>query len=85
MRAMSIGLKHAFLLVVIYAILYLLVFPLPEIGADCLGKAAVDHFIVIIPALFGLLLVGFSLRLVLANRGCASAHDVLDKLCVRLC
>jgi hypothetical protein len=85
MWAMSTGLKRAFLLLVIYGILYLLVFPLPEIGANCLGKAAVDHFIVITPALFGLLLLGASLVFVLGNQAFVSAHDVLNKLCVRLC
>jgi hypothetical protein len=82
---MAHGLKSAFLLLVIYGILYLLIFPLPEIGADCLGKAAVDHFIVVTPALFGLLLLVVSLFVMPSGLGYGSAHDVLNKLCVRLC
>jgi hypothetical protein len=85
MGAMSPGLKRAFLLVVIYGILYLLIFPLPEIGANCLGKAAADHFIVVIPTLFGLLLLVVSVFSIPSRLEFASAHDVLTKLCERLC
>lgn len=84
MGAMSAGYKRAFLLLVIYGILYLLIFPLPEIGANTLGKAAADHFIVVTPALFGLLLI-VSVLLVPSGPEFVSAHDVLTKLCERLC
>lgn len=85
MGAMSAGYKRAFLLLVIYGILYLLIFPLPEIGANYLGKAAADHFIVVTPALFGLLLLVVSVFLVPTRPESVSAHDVLTKLCERLC
>jgi hypothetical protein len=85
MGAMSPGFKRAFLLLVIYGILYLLIFPLPEIGANCLGKAAADHFMVVTPTLFALFFLVVSVFLVPSRHEFVTTHDVLTKLCERLC
>src|SRR5262249_36383594 len=82
---MSTRFKRALWLLVIYGILYLLISPLPEVGANAFGKSAVDLFVPITPALLGLLLLAFSLFLIRLEPGFVSASEVRNKLCVRLC
>lgn len=77
--------KRAIWLLVIYGILYLLVSPLPEVGAALSGKSILA-FIALVPyALLHLLFSApfFSIRP--AGPGFVASIGFLEKICQRLC
>jgi hypothetical protein len=85
MWAVTPWIRRAVWLLVIYGILYLLISPLPELGAALSGKSAFASFTFITIALLQLL---FQLLAILGGPACqerVSAGNLLDKICLRLC
>ena len=79
----SLRLKRAIWLLVIYGILYVLISPLPELDATLLGKSAIIFFVLVTYALVGLLMGLAGFRLSRMASSCQT--DFLTKICVRLC
>jgi hypothetical protein len=85
MSRVNTWIKRAVWLLVIYGILYLLISPLPELGAAFSGKSALTFFALITYALLELFFLTLFLFYRPSGPGVAFPIDVLDKICLRLC
>jgi hypothetical protein len=77
--------RRAVWLLVIYGMLYLLISPLPELGAAFSGKSALTSFAFITFALLQLLFQLFAIYGGVSRKDISSAVSLLDKICLRLC
>lgn len=85
MAAVSARLKCAISWMVVFGILYVLISPLPEVGATFSGKSALTFFVLVTHAFLGLFFLTFLLRFRPIDIAAAAHGDVLDLICVRLC
>lgn len=77
--------RRAVWLLVIYGMLYLLISPLPELGATLSGKSALTSCAFITFAVLELLFQLLAMFRGQSGAGSVAAVDLLDKLCLRLC
>lgn len=85
MAGVSTSLKCVITLAVVFGILYVLISPLPEMGAAFSGKSAVTHFILVTQALLGLYFLTLLMRFWPIDRKATTHGDVLKMICIRLC
>jgi hypothetical protein len=77
--------KRAIWLLVIYCIIYLLISPLPEVGAAFSGKSILTFFVLVPYALLHLLLSALLFSVRPAGLEFATSDGFLEKICLRLC
>jgi hypothetical protein len=77
--------KRAIWLLVIYCIIYLLISPLPEVGAAFSGKSILTFFVLVPYALLHLLLSALLFSVRPAGFELATSSGFLEKICLRLC
>jgi hypothetical protein len=77
--------KRAVWLLVIYGILYLLISPLPELGAALSGKPVLSFFAFVTYALLELFFLTLFMFYRPSGPGFSFPINVLDKICLRLC
>lgn len=85
MCRVAVCVKRAIWLLVIYGILYVLIMPIPELGATFSAKSSMATFALITWVLLAFCLLLLSILSRTLDSGSFSASDVLEKLCVRLC
>ena len=85
MGRVAVCVKRAIWLLVIYGILYVLIMPIPELGAAFSAKATIATFALITYALLAFCFLLLSILSRTLDSGLLSASDVLERLCVRLC
>jgi hypothetical protein len=85
MAPVSSTLKHVISFAVVFGILYVLIAPLPEMGAAFSGKSSLSFFILVPYAFLGLFFLAFLMRFRPAGNATTFHVNVLDLICVRLC
>jgi hypothetical protein len=85
MCRVAVCVKRAIWLLVIYGILYLLLMPIPELGATLAAKSAITTFVLITYALLEFYFLHLSVLSRTLDSGSLSASDVLERFCIRLC
>jgi hypothetical protein len=85
MCRVAVCVKRAIWLLVIYGILYLLLMPIPELGATFSAQSAVVTFALITYALLEFCFLLLSVLSRTLDSGLLSASDVLERFCIRLC
>ena len=85
MCRVAVCVKRAVWLLVIYGILYVLLMPIPELGAAISAKTTIATFALITYALLAFFFLLLSVLSRTLDSGLLSASDVLERLCIRLC
>ncbi len=85
MCRVAVCVKRAIWLLVIYGILYVLLMPIPELGAAISAKSTIATFALITYALLAFCFLLLSVLSRTLDSGALSASDVLERLCIRLC
>jgi hypothetical protein len=85
MCRVAVCVKRAIWLLVIYGILYVLLMPIPELGAAISAKTTIATFALITYALLAFCFLLLSVLSRTLDSGLLSASDVLERLCIRLC
>lgn len=82
---MTPWIKRAIWLLVIYSIIYMLISPLPEVGAAFSGKAIHTFFVFVPYALLHLLFSTLLFSTRPAGLEVTASSVFLEKICLRLC
>jgi hypothetical protein len=85
MCRVAVCVKRAIWLLVIYGILYVLIMPIPELGATFSAKSTMAAFALITWVLLAFCFLLLSILSRTLDSGSLSASDVLERHCVRLC
>src|SRR6266852_7411522 len=85
MCRVAVCVKRAIWLLVIYGILYVLIMPIPELGAAFSAKSTIATFALITYALLAFCFLLLSVLSRTLDSGLLSASDVLERFCIRLC
>jgi len=81
----AVCVKRAIWLLVIYGILYVLIMPIPELGAAFSAKTTIATLAFITYALLAFCFLLLSVLSRTLDSGSLSASEVLERLCIRLC
>ena len=85
MCRVAVCVKRAIWILVIYGIIYVLIMPIPELGAAFAGKTLIATLALIAYALLAFCFLLLSILSRTLDSGSFSASDVLERFCIRLC